>query len=107
MGFHIRRPHSRGEGGPPKATKGTRLVNSIHDKGVGGGQRIRNFCGCHIWKPPYNKQHSVSSSDTKAILHAPTELGEQVPIDESDPDGESDDDHRKDGREHVEEGGFL
>ena len=73
----------------------------------GGGQKIQKSCGCHIWKPPYNKQHSVSSSDTKAILHAPTELGEQVPIDESDPDGESDDDHRKDGREHVEEGGFL
>ena len=54
------------------------------------------------------QQHSVCSSDTEDILHAPTELGEQVPIDESDPDGESDDDHRKDGGEHVEEGGgFL
>ena len=37
-------------------------------------------------------------------MHVPTELAEQVPIDEGDANGESDDNHREDGGEHVEEG---
>ena len=40
-------------------------------------------------------------------MDAPTELGEQIPIDERHADGEGDHDHRKYGGEDVEEGGFL
>ena len=37
-------------------------------------------------------------------MGAPTKLCLEVPIDESDADGESDDDHGEDGGEHVQEG---
>ena len=39
------------EGGPQKADKMNE--NYVRDKGV-GGQKIRNFCGRHMWKPPYS-----------------------------------------------------
>ena len=42
-----------GRGSPKSRQKERGCVNSVHDKG-GWGKKIRNFCGCHIWKPPYS-----------------------------------------------------
>ena len=55
-GFHIVGPPQwvGGRGSPKSRRKERGCVNSVYDDMTGGGPKVRKFCGCHIWKPPYH-----------------------------------------------------